>query len=70
MDYLEICRRIQTPPFDERPCHAATFQDLDIQAVRDFVRIARLESGNHDLTLGTLQRPVKALKVTVGKLVE
>jgi transcriptional regulator with XRE-family HTH domain len=34
------------------------------------VHIARLESGNHDPTLGTLQRLAKALKVTVGELVE
>jgi transcriptional regulator with XRE-family HTH domain len=34
------------------------------------VHIARLEAGNHDPTLGTLQRLAKALKVTVGKLVE
>jgi len=34
------------------------------------VHIARLESGNHDPTLGTLQRLAKALKVLVGELVE
>jgi len=34
------------------------------------VHIARLEAGNHDPTLGTLQRLAKALKVTVGELVE
>lgn len=34
------------------------------------VRIARLESGNHDPTPSTVQRLAKALKVTVGKLVE
>ena len=34
------------------------------------VHIARLESGNHDPTLGTLQRLAKAFKVTVGELVD
>jgi transcriptional regulator with XRE-family HTH domain len=34
------------------------------------VHIARLESGKHDPTLGTLQRLAKALKVKVGKLLE
>jgi transcriptional regulator with XRE-family HTH domain len=34
------------------------------------VHVARLESGKHDPTLGTLQRLAKALKVTVGDLVE
>jgi len=34
------------------------------------VHVARLESGNHDPTLGTLQRFAKALKVKVGELVE
>lgn len=34
------------------------------------VHIARLETGNHDPTLSTLQKLAKALKVTVGKLVE
>jgi len=34
------------------------------------VHIARLESGNHDPTLGTLQKLAKALRVTVGELVE
>ncbi len=33
------------------------------------VHLARLESGNHDPTLGTLQKLAKALKVTVGELV-
>ena len=34
------------------------------------VHIARLEAGNHDPTLGTLQRLARALKVKVGELVE
>jgi transcriptional regulator with XRE-family HTH domain len=32
--------------------------------------IARLETGHHDPPLSTLQTLAKALKVTVGKLVE
>ena len=32
--------------------------------------IARLEVGHQDPTLGTMQKLAKALKVTVGKLVE
>ena len=32
--------------------------------------IARLEVGQQDPTLGTMQKLAKALKVTVGKLVE
>lgn len=43
VDYLETCGSVQTRPFDERPCDGATLNDLDVQAVRDFVRIARLE---------------------------
>jgi transcriptional regulator with XRE-family HTH domain len=34
------------------------------------VHIARLESGNHDPTLSTVQRLAKGLNVTVGKLAE
>ncbi len=36
----------------------------------DQVHIARLESGTHDPTLGTLQKFAKALGVKVGKLME
>jgi hypothetical protein len=43
VDYLETCGSVQTRPFDERPCDGAILNDLDVQAVRDFVRIARLE---------------------------
>jgi putative transcriptional regulator len=32
--------------------------------------IARLETGHHDPSLGTLVKLAKALKVTVGELVE
>jgi transcriptional regulator with XRE-family HTH domain len=34
------------------------------------VHIARLESGNHDPTLGTLQKLAKAFRVKVAKLLE
>lgn len=43
VDYLEACGSIQTRPPEERPCDGATLNDLNAQAVRDFVRIARLE---------------------------
>ena len=43
VDYLETCGSVQTRPFEERPCDGATLKDLDVQAVRDFVRIARME---------------------------
>ena len=43
VDYLETCGIVQTRPFEERPCDGATIKDLNVQAVRDFVRIARLE---------------------------
>jgi predicted HTH transcriptional regulator len=43
VDYLEACGNIQTRPLEERPCDGATINDLNVQAVRDFVRIARLE---------------------------
>lgn len=43
VDYLEACGSIQTRPLEERPCDGATLNDLNAQAVRDFVRIARLE---------------------------
>jgi predicted HTH transcriptional regulator len=43
VDHLEICGQIQTRPFEERPCEEATLDDLSAEAVRDFVRNARLE---------------------------
>lgn len=43
VDYLETCGSLQTRPLEERPCDGATLDDLNVQAVRDFVRIARLE---------------------------
>jgi predicted HTH transcriptional regulator len=43
VDYLEVCGIIQTQPFEERPCLNATLEDMDGQAVADFVGLARLE---------------------------
>ncbi len=43
VDYLETCGSVQTRPLEERPCDEATLNDLNIEAVKDFVRIARLE---------------------------
>jgi transcriptional regulator with XRE-family HTH domain len=44
----------------------------DVAQASDLSReyIARLELGQQDPTLGTLQKLAKALKVTVGELVE
>ena len=53
-----------------RAAQGMTQEVLAKQARLTQVHIARLESGNHDPTLGTLQRLAKALKVTVGELVE
>jgi len=43
VDYLEVCGIIQNRPFEERPCPEATLDDIDAQAVSDFVRLARSE---------------------------
>lgn len=43
VDYLEMSGVIQVRPFEERPCPDATLADVDVRAVADFVRIARLE---------------------------
>ena len=43
VDYLETCGIVQTRLFEERPCADATLNDLNVQAVRDFVSSARLE---------------------------
>jgi predicted HTH transcriptional regulator len=43
VDHLEACGAIQTRPFEERPCAGASVNDLSIEALRDFVRIARQE---------------------------
>lgn len=41
VDHLESCGIIQTRTFDERPCTDATLDDLDADAVEEFVRLAR-----------------------------
>jgi len=43
VDHLESCGVIQSRPFEERPCPDATLDDLNDQAVANFVRLARLE---------------------------
>ena len=43
VDYLEARGAIQTKPFDERPCPDATIEDVDAEAVSEFVKLARLE---------------------------
>ena len=43
VDHLESCGVIQCSPFEERPCKGATLDDLDRQAVADFVSVARSE---------------------------
>lgn len=43
VDHLASCGVIQSRPFEERPCLDATLDDLDGQAVANFVRLARLE---------------------------
>jgi choline dehydrogenase-like flavoprotein len=42
VDHLEACGVIQDRPFEEIACLDATLDDLDAQAVADFVRSARL----------------------------
>jgi len=43
VDYLETCGVIQDRPFEERAVLEATLDDLDDQAVANFVRLARSE---------------------------
>lgn len=43
VDHLESCGVIQCSPFEERPCKGATLDDLDSQAVVNFVSLARSE---------------------------
>lgn len=43
VEYLEACGAIQSRPFEERPCPDASLEDVDTQAVANFVRLARLE---------------------------
>jgi len=53
-----------------RAARDMTHTGLAKTAGRTQGHIARLESGNHDPTLGTLQRLAQALKVTGGEVVE
>lgn len=41
IEHLERTGAIQTLPFDEQPCREATFDDLDAETVRRFIREAR-----------------------------
>ena len=41
--HLELCGVIQCSPFDDRPCKGATLEDLDRDAVVNFVSLARSE---------------------------
>ena len=43
VEYLAQRGAIQTRPFEEQPCTQATLDDIDAQALADFVRLARLE---------------------------
>lgn len=43
VDYLEECGAIQSSPFEERPCANATLDDIDGDAVVNFMRLAREE---------------------------
>ena len=43
VEYLEACGVIQSRPFDERSSTGASLDDLNNEAVRDFVQVARLE---------------------------
>jgi ATP-dependent DNA helicase RecG len=43
VDHLESCGVIQCSPFEERPCKGATLDDMDRQAVANFVSLARSE---------------------------
>ncbi|MGD0266410.1 MAG: helix-turn-helix transcriptional regulator [Candidatus Methylomirabilota bacterium] len=53
-----------------RAARKMTQEDLARKTGLTRVHIARLESGNHDPTLSTLQGLAKALKVKVGRLLE
>jgi predicted HTH transcriptional regulator len=43
VEFLETSGSVQTRPFEERPCDGATINDLSAQAIKDFVRVARME---------------------------
>jgi transcriptional regulator with XRE-family HTH domain len=53
-----------------RAAQGMTQEALAKKARLTQVHVARLESEDHAPTLGTLQKLAKALKVTVGELVE
>jgi len=43
VDHLESCGAIQSRPFEERPCPDASLEEINTNAVSDFVQLARLE---------------------------
>jgi predicted HTH transcriptional regulator len=43
VDHLEACGAIQSRPFEERPCPDASLEEINTNAVSDFVQLARLE---------------------------
>jgi predicted HTH transcriptional regulator len=43
VDHLEACGAIQSRPFEERPCPDATLEEINTNAVSDFLQLARLE---------------------------
>jgi predicted HTH transcriptional regulator len=43
VDHLEACGAVQSRPFEERPCPDASLEDINTDAVMDFVQSARLE---------------------------
>ena len=58
VDYLEEERLISTAPFDASPCADAEMDDLDVEAMQAFIRLAR-HARNFPLPEST--RPVKLL---------
>ena len=58
VDYLEEERLISTAPFDASPCADAKIDDLDVEAMQAFIRLAR-HARNFPLPEST--RPVKLL---------
>jgi len=43
VDFLETCGAIQSRSMEERPCPDATLDEINTDAIADFVRLARLE---------------------------
>jgi len=43
VDHLEACGAIQSRPFEERPCPDASLEEINTNAVSDFLQLARLE---------------------------